>query len=162
MTTFIYNVPYRVPRFELGKATTLGLDGHLLCKYMHDEDGKYGLRVTNARDDKWIAYGDGMLLDERSKDNLKLVAEAVQKSVEQVFEAYSNPTKTLDTAEVTKLIPVVDQKEKNNYPLFQVKDGEMHRRSDVNDLQDPETVTDWWGPTTVVKLQAYKPQNSAI
>ena len=28
---------------------------------MHDENGKFGLRVTNIRGDKWIAYGDGML-----------------------------------------------------------------------------------------------------
>ena len=116
-----------MPRVELGKATALGIDGHLLCKCMHDEDGKYGLRVTNARGNKWIAYGDGLLLDERSKDNLKLVTEAVQKSIEQVKKAFLNPFMTVDTAVVTDLIPVVDQKEKNNYPLFQVKDGQMHR-----------------------------------
>lgn len=146
----------------MGKATVLGKDGHLLCKYMHDEDNKYGLRVTNARGDKWIAYGDGMLLDEKSRENLKLVTEAVQNSVDQVYEAYSKPTNILETAVVTDLIPFVDQAEKNNYPLFQVKDGQLHRRSDISDLQDPKTVTNWWGPTTLAKLLAYKPQNSAI
>ena len=39
---------------------------------MHDEDNKYGLRVTNMRGDKWIAYGDGRLLHEESRDNLKM------------------------------------------------------------------------------------------
>ena len=46
---------------------TPGLIGDLLAKYMHDEDNRFGLRVTNARGDKWIAYGDGMLMKNRSK-----------------------------------------------------------------------------------------------
>lgn len=152
-----------MPRLELGKATTLGMDGHLLCKYMHDEDGKFGLRVTNARGDKWIAYGDGMLLDEKSKENLELATEAVQRSVEQVNSAYLYSTITINTDVVTDLIPFIDQEEKNNSPLFQVKEGQLHRRSDINDLQDPKTVTNWWGPTTVAMgFMNYKPRNSAI
>ena len=146
----------------MGNGTTSTKVGNLLCKYMHDEDNKYGLRVTNKRGDKWIAYGDGRLLHEESRDNLKIVADAVQKSVDQVYDAYTNPSKTLDHAVVTDLIPFVDQDERNNSPLFQVKDGELHRRSDISDLQDKETVTNWWGPTTAVMLQGYKPKNSAI
>ena len=130
--------------------------------YMHDEDNKYGLRVTNKRGDKWIAYGDGMLLKEESRDNLKIAADAVQKSVDQVYQAYRSPTKTLDPAVVTELIPFVDQEERNNSPLFQVKDNKLHRRSDISDLQDKETVTNWWGLTTISMLQLYKPKNSAI
>ena len=126
---YFYCEPYRTPRVELAKDTALGKDGQLLCKYMHDEDNKYGLRVTNTRGNKWIAYGDGMLFDKKSKDNLKFVTEAVQKSVDQVQEAYKNPTKILETAVVTDLIPFADQAEKNNYPLFQVKDGQLHRNS---------------------------------
>jgi len=152
----------RTPRVELGKGTRLGKDGHLLCMYMHDEDNKYGLRVTNKRGDKWIAYGDGMLLKEESRDNLEIVAEAVQKSVDQVYQAYTNPTKRLDPAVVTELIPFVDQEERNNSPLFQVKDGKLHRRSKISDLQDKETITNWWGPTTLAMLKFYKPENSAM
>ena len=129
---------------------------------MHDEDNKYGLRVTNKRGDKWIAYGDGRLLHEESRDNLKIVADTVQKSVHQVYDAYTNPRKTLDYAVVTDLIPFVDQHKINNSPLFQVKDGELHRRSDISDLQDKKTVTNWWGLTTVFMLWNYKPENSAI
>ena len=153
---------YRTPRVELGKATTLGKDGHLLCKYMHDEDNKYGLRVTNLRGDKWIAYGDGMLLKEKSKDNLNVAAEAVQKSVDQVYEAYTNPSGSLDPSQVTDLIPFVDQEERNNSPMFQMIDGKLLRRSDLNDLQGTTTTASWWGPTTAAMLQVYKPGNSAI
>ena len=146
----------------MGNGTKDTKVGHLLCKYMHDEDNKYGLRVTNKRGDKWIAYGDGRLLDEESRDNLKIAADAVQKSVNQVHDAYTNLSKTLDHAVVTDLIPFVDQDERNNSPLFQVKDGVLHRRSEISDLQDKETVTNWWGPTTAVMLQCYEPKNSAI
>ena len=136
--------------------------GHLLCKYMHDEDNKHGLRVQNKRGDKWIAYGDGMLLKEESERNFMIAIEAVQKSSEQVYEAYKNPSQTVDPAVVTDLIPFVDQEERNNSPLFQVKNGKLHRRSDINNLQDTETVTNWWGATTAAELYTYHPKNSAI
>ena len=38
----------------MGRATILGKDEHLLSKCMHDEDNKYGVRVTNLRGDKMI------------------------------------------------------------------------------------------------------------
>ena len=129
---------------------------------MHDEDNKFGLRVTNKRGDKWIAYGDGMLLKEKSKDNLRIAVEAVQKSVNQVYEAYRNPRKVLDPAVVIDLIPFVDQEDPNNTPLFQVKGGKLHRRSNVDDLQSKKTTTNWWGPTSAALLWAYHPKNSAI
>ena len=119
---------------------------------MHDEDCKYGLHVTNRRGDKWVAYGDGMLLDERSKDNLRLATEAVQKSVDQVFEAYEYPSNVIDTAEVTDLIPIVDQADRNHFPLFQAKCGSLYRRSDFRNLQDEKTTTKWWGVTTVLSF----------
>ena len=115
---------------------------------MHDEDGKFGLRVTNVRGDKWTSYGDGILLHEKSTDNLKLVTEAVRLSIDQVYEAYRRPTKTLETTVVTDLIPFVDQEEENTQSLFQVKDGKLCRRSSVNNLQDHRTVTSWWAATT--------------
>ena len=139
----------RTPRVELGKETTPNNFGHLLSKCMHDEDGKFGLRVTNVRGDKWTSYGDGILLHEQSKDNLKLVIEAVRLSVDQVYEAYRNPTKTLETTVVTDLIPFVDQEEKNTHPLFQVKDEKLCRRSSVNDPRNHRTMTSWWGAKTL-------------
>ena len=129
---------------------------------MHDEDNKFGLRVTNKRGDKWIAYGDGMLLKEKSKDNLKIAVEAVKNSVNQVHEAYRNPQKVLDLSVVMDLVPSVDQEEPNNTPLFQVKWGKLHRRSNVNDLQSKKTITNWWGPTSVALLLTYDPKNPAI
>ena len=103
---------YRTPRVELGKETISSNVGHLLSKCMHDEDGKFGLRVTNVRGDKWTSYGDGILLHEKSKDNSRLVIEAVRLSVDQVYEAYRNLTKTLETTVVTDLIPLLTRERK--------------------------------------------------
>ena len=98
---------------------------------MHDEDNKYGLRVTNLRGDKWIAYGDGMLLEGKSRDNLRIVVKAVQISVDQVYEAYRNPTKALDSSVVTELIPFIDIEETKNAPLFQVMDWKVQSLSPI-------------------------------
>jgi hypothetical protein len=67
----IYNfvLDFRTPRVELAMNVTPRALGDLLCKYMHDEDNKCGIRVTNVRGDKWISYGDGMLTEECNKVN---------------------------------------------------------------------------------------------
>jgi hypothetical protein len=88
--------------------------------------------------------------------------EAVQNSVNQLHEAYKNPDKTPDPKAITDLIPFVDKEAKNNTPLFEYKDGAIHRRADIHDLQDTNTVTNWWGSTTVLKLQRQKHRNPAI
>ena len=103
-----------------------------------------------------------MLLERNDEKNLHLAVEAVQKSVDQVHEAYQNSKETLSSTAVTDLIPFVDEGEKNNSPLFKVKGGRLHRRSDINDFQDQKTVTNWWGTTTVALLLRHKPGNSAI
>jgi hypothetical protein len=88
--------------------------------------------------------------------------ETVHNSVNQVHQAYKDPNLKLDSRAVTDLIPFVDGKMKNNTPLFEVKNGEIHRRSDIDDLQDKKTITIWWGTSTALKLRLYKPHNPAI
>ena len=56
----------------MAKQVTPSKVGDLLCKYMHDEDNKHGIRVKNRKGDKWIAYGDGMLLNDESEINFKI------------------------------------------------------------------------------------------
>lgn len=129
---------------------------------MHDEDNKYGLRVTNRRGDKWIAYGDGMLLNEESEGNYRIAIDAVQASVNHVYDAFLYPEKVVDSSEVTDYIPFVDAKEKNNYPMFQVKDGKLLRRADLGDLSDPTTKSKWSGLKTALKVRSYTPDKSAI
>jgi hypothetical protein len=127
---------------------------------MHDEDNKYGLRVKNVRGEKWLAYGDGMFLNEENEDARRIAVAAVQKSVDQVFESFLHPEETPNADLVTNYIPVLDAEEKNNYPMFQVIDGKVRRRSDLNNLGDSETVDDWIALTTIYKLRSYQPQHS--
>lgn len=129
---------------------------------MHNEDNKYGIRVANKRGDKWIAYGDGMLLNEESEDNIRIALYAVQASVNQVYDAFLYPEKDIDSSVVTDYIPFVDPDEKNNYPMFQVKDGKLLRRADLSNLSDPTTKRNWSGWKTVLEARSYEPRGSAI
>lgn len=129
---------------------------------MHNEDNKYGIRVANKRGEKWIAYGDGMLLNEESEDNIRIALYAVQASVNQVYDAFLYPEKDIDSSVVTDYIPFVDPDEKNNYPMFQVKDGKLLRRADLSNLSDPTTKRNWSGWKTVLEARSYEPRGSAI
>lgn len=129
---------------------------------MHDEDNKCGLRVTNKRGDKWIAYGDGMLLDEESEGNYRIAVTAVQTQVNHVYEAFQHPQKATSSSKVTDFIPFVDPKERNNYPMFQVKDGKLLRRADLENLSDPTTTSKWTGIETVNEVRSYNPRQAAI
>ena len=124
---------------------------------MYDEDNKYGLRATNKRGDKWIAYGDGMLLNEESEENHRIAVAAVQTSVDHVYEAFLYPEKATCSSRVTDYIPFLDPKEKNNYPMSQVKDGKLVRRADLENLSDPTTTNDWTGVGTVMQARSYNP-----
>ena len=154
---------HRTPRVELGRETTPAKAGHRLSKFMHDEDNKHGLRVTNARGEKWIAWGDGMLLNEEGEDTYSMAVQAVQASVHQVYEAFQHPDRLPNSSLVTDYVPVVDAAAENNYPMFQVSDGKLLRRANLNDLGDPKTTSNWAGVTTVAELwSSYKPKNSVI
>lgn len=72
-----------VPNFPLGT----WMSG-MLSRFMHDEDCHQGLLVHNKRGDTWTAYGDKRLFDDVAKDNLRLVREAVQTSIDEVYNAF--------------------------------------------------------------------------
>ena len=143
----------RTPRVELKTMVKgPGAIGDFLSKLMHDEDCKFGLNVKNTRGDKWAAYGDGYLNRTNNQQNLQYVKEAIQKSVQQVTEAFQFPEKTIQPVEVTKIIPFVDPDALNNTPLFQLNNGKLHQRKDITNLQDTNTRTDWWGLVTAANM----------
>lgn len=150
----------RTPRRELSRQVTPSLVGDYLCKYMHDEDNKYGLNVTNKRGEKWIAYGDGWLSDEQSRANYQMAVAAVQASVNHIFEAFEKPHETSSSDRVTDYIPFVDPNARNNSPMFQVKDGILVRRTDLENLRDFTTTSNWFGIETVLKVRSYNPHGS--
>ena len=130
---------------------------------MHDEDNKHGIRVKNRKGDKWIAYGDGMLLNDESEINFKIAVDAVQKSVDHIYETFQYPNQSTGSSSVvTDYIPSVDEDEKNNYPMFRVEDGILVRLKNLENLSDPNTTNSWTGLGTVKKLRSYKPSDSVI
>ena len=118
--------------------------GDALSKIMHDEDGKYGLRVKNMRGDKWVTYGDGYLHKPGSKQNFEFVKKALQKSVQQLNDAFKYPTRIIKPVEVTGIFPFVDPDSANNAPLFDIKNGQLLQRASISNLQDHKTVKNWW------------------
>ena len=139
--------------------------GDGLSKIMHDEDCKYGLRVKNMRGDKWIAYGDGYLQRPGSKQNFEFVKEALQKSIQQLNDAFMYPTRIIKPVEVTNILPLVDPDSPNNAPLFQIKNGQLLQRASISNLQDRKTVTNWWGSSASAALSTLfkiDKQNSAL
>ncbi len=107
--------------------------------------------VKNTRGDTWAAYGDGYLNRPNNEKNLQYAKEAIQKSVQQVTEAFQFPEKTIQPVEVTKIIPFVDPDALNNTPLFQLNNGKLHQRKDITNLRDNNTSTDWWGLATALQ-----------
>ena len=63
----------RAPRRELYQQVMTpvpgfsGSLGSLLCRSMHDEDSRNGLKVWNKAGESWTAYGDKRLFDDISK-----------------------------------------------------------------------------------------------
>ena len=157
--------PSRTPRVELHNMVGGGTDkvcvGDALSKFMHDEDCAFGLNVKNENGEKWTAYGDKMLRRNGNSENLNRALAAVQRSVDQVNEAYRFPNNVIDPGVVTKLLPMVDPDAKNNAPLFQMRDGKLLRRKDVNNLQDRNTVDNWWGTTSCALLLSAKKQGTS-
>ncbi|QAY72031.1 phospholipase [Agromyces protaetiae] len=130
----------------------------LLALVMHDEDNRLGLDVTNARGDRWTAYGDAQELDARSARNRESAIEAVQASVDDVFRAFqqgrADASDAPDASEpaALALAPVADADAeapgRNHAPLFRVEaDRAVLRRGGVAgnwpDQGDWSFTTDW-------------------
>lgn len=90
---------------------------------MHDEDSAIGLSVTNPIGDTWMMFGDGYLLDKANDQNLKKSFAAVQKSADEVYQAWKEK-KVLKKADygALKILPTLESAQKNQVlaPLFRI------------------------------------------
>lgn len=149
----------RVPRVELPGEVTPGLLGSFLATFMHDEESAYGLHVHNQRGDHWVAYGDRYYLDSRNQRNLVIMQEALQVSVDQVYQAFltkqipGNPEQIL-------LLPQVDESGGSNTkqdiaPMFYWDSNTnlLMRRLNLRDPYDAEWTSDWFGWSTLALLK---------
>ena len=147
-------------------------NGHILCNKMHNEDNKYGLRVTsrhaqarNPDNPYWIAYGDKMLHHKKNSQNFIFAQEAVQCAVNDVFQASQGeqPILNVKDSKVFDYIPQIDNTVgMNNTPMFQIRksDGKVCRRNELRNLQcrlDP--IDKWTTQGTLSALDQSKPRN---
>jgi len=105
----------RVPRAQL----TDGMLKQLSAKVLHDLDSFYGVEVTNARGDKWTAYGD-LNLHRTDRKGLAVTVEALNLSKKDVAEAlakkmaYPDPDQT-KSFDAEKLVPKAVDAAKNRW-----------------------------------------------
>jgi hypothetical protein len=155
----------RTPRRELHYASVVSLTGDVLSRYMHDEDCHYGLNVTNLNGISWKMYGDKRLLDSVNDYNLRVVEQAVQASVNEIYTALSTGVvPDGDTYEALNYVPILKQfnepsSVRNTSPLWIADDhGNCFYRSSLNDLNSYAWSNDWTWATLLATMKAtYSP-----
>lgn len=100
----------RVPRRILGERLGIWRGSLGLAHEMHCEDNKSGLWCTTNQEQTprrvWLAFGDAMLFSPRSlKRHVKVVQEAVRRSVEEVAAAYDGQSLPVEE-QAMALVPV--------------------------------------------------------
>ncbi len=153
----------RVPRSLCGT----GRPSLMCCdvlRYMHDEDSHWGLNLENRTGSvRWHAYGDKRHFDTVNLANKNLVSAAVQRSVNEVFNAFNSgdimPVPNMGALETTPT-PLGSDRDPNNEqsagnisPLFALRNSEALRRSDLNDLNDYSWTNNWSVPSTLWLLR---------
>jgi hypothetical protein len=153
----------RTPRKELYNATTIGATGSLLSRYMHNEDSRCGLNVSNQRGEVWRAYGDDRYFDTVNNENKIRVNQAVQVSVDEIFNTFltgvllTDPTLYLALTCIPNLQEVQDytnNPQGNTSPLFISDAAGVWPRQDYNNPADREWPhTYWTGPTLLADFK---------
>jgi hypothetical protein len=149
----------RTPRLELYNTIFPATIGSILSGFMHKEDNKQGLVVSNHRGDTWKAYGDAYYLDTRNAKNRAILQEAMQTSADEIYAAFT--TGQLPTEDkVYPLIPDIEKlvKPDNNHlnlsPLFYWDEQQkvVKRRDRLNDMNDYTWTAYWLGWETLLEL----------
>jgi hypothetical protein len=139
----------RVPRFELYEEIKGPFHEEisgLLALFQHNEDGCWGLNVTN-RMGKWKAYGDSSLFA-CEEDELKMPVLAIQKGIDDIYDTYmKKPFEEDYSIENLFPEPTLD----NFSPLFKIDESskKVLRRADVAD-RNCKIYTNYWNPTSTL------------
>ncbi|MEI6789566.1 MAG: hypothetical protein WCK42_00085 [Myxococcaceae bacterium] len=151
----------RTPRIELPKHVTPAVVGSLLSGFMHNEECALGLHVHNPRGDHWVAYGDGRYLDPLNQDNRRMMKQAIQASVDDVYEAYVTGQNPANYTALS-LIPQADdhgpEGRTDIAPMFywDAAGKRLMRRNHLSDPYDYTWSPHWLGWSTLAELQALK------
>lgn len=101
---------------------------------MHDVDNACGLKVANTKGESWTCYGDTRLFEDANKENCRRLKVALQVSVDEVYEAFTNRTiPSTNSFKVFDHIPTFESalSSENPLPMFLEKDNALYVRRDV-------------------------------
>jgi hypothetical protein len=92
------------------------------ARVMHDEDGYWGLLVSNqvSNGNTWIAYGDGSYFAiAESEDNRFAIMRALQAGIDEIVRVYhGDAIPTFSQLATLAHLPWVDERGHNYAPLF--------------------------------------------
>jgi hypothetical protein len=151
--------------------------GSYLSRYMHDEDCKYGLNVTNKKGDRWRAYGDKRYRDPVNEASRAVPHARGQPSVDAVWpappaaeggkvepggvEGGGADSSDASTFGAASCIPTpLPDGRGNFYSLFAWDGNMLWRRNDISKLWDSSRkkhggLSGWWSTTTLVELDKF-------
>ncbi|CAG8733837.1 15429_t:CDS:1, partial [Acaulospora colombiana] len=111
--------------------------------YMHNEDSAIGLNVSNQDGKSWRMYGDKYIFDERDKENKDYCIDAVQASVNEIYDAYrTGEAPSPADYEALKIVPTVKD-DQELAPLFRLNGKTLERRKDIKNRREREFTTDF-------------------
>lgn len=145
----------RTPYRALYAATPIPQMGGIGGGYMHNEDNRYGVIVTNDSGKYWMAYGDDYYFSDANRYHKAVIQTVIQASADEIYEAFKKGYNT-DPLSVTlhSLLPTpIDPGETVNIaglgtltqsaPLFTIISDSVWERRNVNDRNDDEWVPNW-------------------
>jgi hypothetical protein len=133
--------------------------------YMHNEDNRYGIVVTNSSGKYWMAYGDNYYFSKGNTYHRGVIKQVIQLSADEVYDAYifgynSDPMSSrLDAILPEPIEPGRTVNAENigkvteASPLYKVVSGVVWERKDINNRNDDEWTPNW---TTIELLRDYK------
>ena len=159
----------RDPRKYLYENCAFEISANLCAKAMHDEDSKFGLNAINSNSDSWKMYGDKKLFDKENEENLKKVMEAVQKSADEIYQAFCGQKTNFDSKTYQSLELIPDLNKLDNYlentlknfsPLFVWDGKQVLMRDSYNNLNTRKWTSNWNSLTVAAYLNSplYKPK----
>ena len=144
------------------------MTANLCAKGQHDEDCKYGLRVSNRMGDTWRAYGDKRYFATINLQNKALVDSAVQASADEIFNAFINGTQPANPGQYIALQFTPNLAQVQDYqgnplgnfvPMFVLDNEAVKCRNSLNDLNTPGWTSTWTtgGVAATLNSSAYHP-----
>ncbi|MFO8874684.1 hypothetical protein SC743_10035 [Legionella pneumophila serogroup 1] len=148
----------RTPREELSAIITPTVLGALLSNYMHNEENKYGIHVTNNLGEQWMVYGDYSYFNPFNQTNQQMLLKALQASADEIFEAYYSgvlPEKNQIEDMIPHITKLNDENNMDIAPMFywDKENKQLLRRTNLTNPYDRHWTHSWWGWSTLLLLK---------